>query len=461
MPVLLGALAKTANADTAFLNFDAFLKALPAGVQLFSLFQANPELLDLVANVMGTAPRLAAYLASNPALLDGVLAGRFFEPPPSADEMAHELDTRLAQARDFEDTLEIARRFANDLRFQIGVLTMNGMLDVDTAGQALSDSAEVLIRRLLGDILAPFEAIHGRVLGGAFAVLALGKLGGRELTESSDLDLVFIYGAAPGAERSDGTKPLAVSQYYARLSQRLISALSARTSEGTLFAVDMRLRPSGAAGPIAASFEAFSQYHRENAWTWEHMALTRARVIAGHSALGTQVSAAITEMVARRRDAHTLLGDVAEMRRRIRETHPGLSPWDVKYRSGGLVDVEFIAQYLILANAARHPDVVSGSTAVAYQRLAMTGAIDSDTAMTLRNAGRLWRTLQGLLRLTVEGPFEESKAPEGLKAVLARATGAHDFAALTAAMEETAADVARLYDALIERPAGAVSDPAL
>jgi [glutamine synthetase] adenylyltransferase / [glutamine synthetase]-adenylyl-L-tyrosine phosphorylase len=454
MPALLGALAKTANADAAFLNFDAFLKALPAGVQLFSLFHANPELLDLVANVMGTAPRLASYLAANPALLDGVLAGRFFEPPPGADEMADELDIRLAQARDFEDTLEIARRFANDLRFQVGVLTLNGMLDADTAAHALSDGAEVLIRRLLRDIVAAFEAVHGRVPGGSFAVLALGKLGGRELTESSDLDLVFVYDATPGAEHSDGPKPLAVSQYYARLGQRLISALSAPTSEGTLFAVDMRLRPSGNAGPIAASFDAFTQYHHEHAWTWEHMALTRARAIAGDPGLCARVVAAIAGLMARPRDGRKLLGDVAEMRRRIRETHPGASSWDVKYRSGGLVDVEFIAQYLILADAARHPEVISGATAVAYQRLASAGAIEAGAAATLRNAGRLWRTLQGLLRLTVEGAFEQSKAPEGLKAILARAAGANDFAALAATMEKTAADVARLYDALIERPAG-------
>jgi glutamate-ammonia-ligase adenylyltransferase len=462
MPALLGALAKTANADAAFHHFDAFLKELPAGVQLFSLFQANPDLLDLVATVMGTAPRLAAYLAANPALLDGVLAGRFFEPPPRAAEMAGELDVREAQARDFEDTLEIARRFSNDLRFQVGVLTLKGMLDVDTAGRALSDGATVLIRRLLSDVAQPFEAAHGRVPGGGFAVIALGKLGGCELTESSDLDLVFVYDADRDAERSDGAKPLAVSQYYARLAQRLISALTAPTSEGTLFAVDTRLRPSGNAGPIAASLDAFRQYHRESAWTWEHMALTRACVIAAAPAgdpggLADKVAGIIAEHVTRPRNADALLKDVADMRRRIRESHPGISPWDVKYRAGGLVDVEFIAQYLILASAARHPEVVSGATAIAYERLAAAGAIDAGTAKTLRNAGRLWRTLQGLFRLTVEGPFEVSKAPEGLKAVLARAAGANDFAALTAAMEDTAAEVARLYDALIDRPAERLS----
>jgi glutamate-ammonia-ligase adenylyltransferase len=455
MPRLLSALAKTANADAAFLNFDAFLKQLPAGVQLFSLFQNNPDLLGLVATVMGTAPRLAAYLASNPALLDGVLAGGFFERPPSAAEMAKDLDERLAQARDFEDTLEIARRFLNDLRFRIGILTLNGMLDADASGRALTDGAEVLIRRLLDDIRRPFEATHGRVPGGTFAVLALGKVGSRELTESSDLDLVFVYEADAGAERSEGAKPLAVSQYYARLAQRLITALSSPTSEGTLFAVDMRLRPSGNAGPIAVSLDGYRRYHAEDAWTWEHMALTRARPIAGDAALMERLAAAVAEIVCRPRDDRQLLADVADMRRRVREAHPGLSPWDVKYRRGGLVDVEFIAQYLILAAAARHPEVISGSTAVAYERLAAAGAIAPDAAATLKVADRLWRTLQGLLRLTVAGPFQETDAPEGLKAVLARATGADDFAALKAAMEAAAAGVVRLYDALIERPAGA------
>ena len=465
MPALLAALGRTANPNIAFHNFDEFLKRLPAGVQLFSLLHANPAmpvkvgLLDLVAEIMGNAPRLASYLSSNPALLDGVLVGSFFDPPPSAAEMTAEFDQRLQQANDFEDILEIARRFANDLRFRVGVQMLKGMIEIDAAGCALTDCAETMVRRLFQEITSQFARTHGRVPGGGFAVIALGKLGGRELTERSDLDFVFVYDADPLAERSDGPKPLAIPDYYARLSQRLISALSVPTSEGTLFAVDMRLRPSGGAGPVASSLAAFVRYYRDQAWTWEFMALTRARVIAGDPDLGNRVTAAIAETIGRSRDSRALAADVADMRRRVHETHPGNSPWAVKYGVGGLVDIEFIAQYLILANAARHPDVVSSTTDIAYQRLAAVKAIASDAASTLRDAGRLWRTIQGLLRLTVEGPFDETKASDGLKAVLAEATGAKDFTALMATMEKTAKQVTHLYRALIERPAAEATLP--
>ena len=261
--------------------------------------------------------------------------------------------------------------------------------------------------------------------GGAFAVMALGKLGGRELTERSDLDFVFVYDAAPGAERSDGARPLAVPEYFARLSQRLISALSAPTSEGTLFAVDMRLRPSGGSGPVASSLEAFRRYYSEQAWTWEFMALTRARVVAGEPGLAARLEEAIHEAVCRPRDGRAVVKDVADMRRRIHEAHPSNSLWAIKYGRGGLVDVEFIAQYLILVHAARHRNVVSGNTATAFERLTSVGALDPEAALILYNAGRLWRTLQGLLRLTVEGPFEEEEASAGLKGVLAQIGRAH------------------------------------
>jgi glutamate-ammonia-ligase adenylyltransferase len=459
MPALLAALGRTANPDIAFHNFDEFLKRLPAGVQLFSLLHANPAfpaksgLLDLMAEIMGNAPRLAAYLSENPALLDGVLIGGFLEPPPDAQEMAADFDQRLKEANDFEDVLEIARRFANDLRFRIGVQALKGLIDVNIAGQALTDCAEVMVRRLLKEVTILFEQAHGHVPGGAFAVMALGKLGGRELTERSDLDFVFVYDADPAAERSDGAKPLAIPDYYARLSQRLISALSVQTSEGTLFAVDMRLRPSGGSGPVASSLEAFIRYYQEQAWTWEFMALTRARVIAGDANLSRRVTEAVAHAVCQRRNPKVLATEVNDMRRRVHEAHPVKSLWAIKYGEGGLVDVEFIAQYLILANAARHPGIVSGNTATAYERLTSAKAIEPEAALTLYNAGRLWRTLQGLLRLTVEGSFEESDASDGLKAILAKAVGAGDFVALKATMERTAKDVERLYHALIEQTA--------
>ncbi|MCH8197302.1 MAG: bifunctional [glutamine synthetase] adenylyltransferase/[glutamine synthetase]-adenylyl-L-tyrosine phosphorylase, partial [Proteobacteria bacterium] len=254
MPALLDALGKTANPDAAFMNFDAFLKGQSAGVQLLALLNANPGLLDLLAEITGSAPRLAAYLTANPSLLDGVLSAGFFEVPPGGEVLSGYLASALEQARDFEDVLEISRRWTNDRKFQVGVQIMRNNLDADGAGRALADVAETVLARLFAIVREEFAGPHGLLGDGAMAVVGLGKLGGRELTENSDLDLLFVYDNPQGLDHSDGQRPLAVSQYFARLSQRLISALSALTSEGKLYEVDMRLRPAGNAGPIASSF---------------------------------------------------------------------------------------------------------------------------------------------------------------------------------------------------------------
>ncbi len=461
VPALLQALSRTANPDAAFRNFDQFLMALPAGVQLFSLFLANPGLLELVAEIMGSAPRLAGNLAARPSLLDGVLTGHFNGPIEDRAALADGLAEALAPARDYEDTLDRSRRFANDHKFKVGIQILKGRLDCDAAGRALTDLADAVIARLYDVTRADMERKHGRV-GGApgrdMCVIALGKLGGREITENSDLDLLFLYDDPPpgadanGANASDGARPLPASQYFARLSQQLITAISAPTAEGKLYEVDMRLRPSGNAGPIATSLEGFRQYQAGAAWTWEHMALTRARVVAGPDALAAAATDAIRAVLTAARDPERLRADVADMRGRLARGHPAASMWDVKYASGGLIDVEFIAQYLQLRHAAEAPEVLDTATAGALGKLAAAGRLDPETAKSLVRAGRLWRTIQGMLRFTYEGAFSEEAAPAGLKAALARAAEAEDFDALTALMERTAREVRETFTALIGDP---------
>ncbi|MDH3792497.1 MAG: bifunctional [glutamine synthetase] adenylyltransferase/[glutamine synthetase]-adenylyl-L-tyrosine phosphorylase, partial [Rhodospirillales bacterium] len=285
MPTLLEALGKTPAPDAALVKFDEFLAGLPAGVQLFSLLHANPELLDLLARIMGGAPALAEHLSRRPGLLDAVLAPDFFDPVPPQAQLAEELGKALAQARDFQDVLDLSRRWANDRKFQAGTHILHHSASIEDSGRALSDIADSVIVTLAGPVLEEVATAHGRVPGAGLAVLALGKLGGREMTVSSDLDLIFIYEAEPSAETSNGAKPLPVSQYYGRLAQRFINALSALTAEGRLYEIDMRLRPSGKAGPIGVSLNAFRRYQESEAWTWEHMALTRARVVAGDPGL--------------------------------------------------------------------------------------------------------------------------------------------------------------------------------
>ncbi len=457
MPALLEALSTTANPDAAFMNFDGFLKRLSAGVQLFSLFRANPYLLDLLAEIMGSAPRLARYLSANPSLFDSVPTAGFFESPPDANALSADLAEALEQARDYEDVLEISRRWANDRKFQVGVQILRSSLDADGAGRHLADIADAVVGKLFTIVGEDIADRHGRVLDGSMSVLALGKLGGRELTENSDLDLIFVYDFAPGCERSDGPKPLAVSQYFVRRSQHLISALAAPTAEGRLYEMDMRLRPSGNAGPLASSLDAFMHYQRDAAWTWEHMALTRARVVTAESDLGARLQAGIREILTRRRDEAKLVADVADMRERLERGHPAKSVWDVKYTRGGLVDVEFIAQYLQLRHAHETPEVLSTSTAGALGRLGEAGILEPRAVSGLIRANRLWRNIQGMLRLTFEGLFIEAEAPAGLKAALARAADRRDFDALKEEMTATADWVHAMFIELIENPARSVT----
>jgi glutamate-ammonia-ligase adenylyltransferase len=470
MPGLLDALAKTANPDAAFRNFDQFLAGLPAGVQIFSLFLANPALMTLVAEIMGSAPRLAVHLAANPSLLDGVLTGDFYGPIETKEELRAGLAATLRRARDFEDVLDRSRRFANDHKFKVGMQILKGTLDCDDAGAALTDLADVVLAALFDRVRSDMEAKHGRVGGGrdtgrgrSMCIIAFGKLGGREITENSDLDLLFLYDdPAPDADadavaRSDGPRPLATSQYFARLSQQLITAVSAPTAEGKLYEVDMRLRPSGNAGPIATSLAAFERYQASSAWTWEHMALTRARVVAGSDDLGVRTGVAIREALTVPRDADKLRADVLDMRARLARGHPPASLWDVKYAEGGLIDVEFIAQYLQLLHAHRKPEVLDTNTGAALARLEGAGAIAAEDAKCLIRAGRLWRTIQGMLRFTYEGAFNEEAAPAGLRLALARAAETKDFEALKAAMADTARRVRAIFTRLIGDPGTTVA----
>ncbi len=465
VPTLLDALSKTANPDAAFRNFDQFLAGLPAGVQLFSLFHANPGLLTMMAEIMGSAPKLALHLAANPSLLDGVLAGDFNGALETRETLARELAAELARAEYFEETLDRSRRYANDQKFKIGMQVLNGRLDCDAAVLALSELAEVVVAALFDVARTDIESKHGRVGGGrgadegrAMCVVALGKLGGREITENSDLDLLFMYddpaeGSGEKADGpSDGKRPLAPSQYFARLSQQLISAISAPTAEGKLYEVDMRLRPSGNAGPIATSLSAFEQYQAASAWTWEHMALTRARVIAGPGHLRERATAAIRAVLTRARDVDKLRTDVRDMRGRMARAHKASPIWDVKYTDGGLIDVEFIAQYLQLRHAHENPNVLDPNTCGALARLLEAGLLTASAANSLLHAARLWRTIQGMLRFTYDGAFNEDAAPAGLKQALAKAAGVDDFESLKSVMERTARDVRAIFIELIGDP---------
>jgi len=453
VPQLLRIFGATPHPDTALLRFDQFLSRLPAGVQLFSLFHANPGLLELVAEIMAGAPRLAEQLAQRPALLDAVLTEGFFAPPPGPNAFAADLGQVLGGARDYEETLDALRRWAGERRFQVGVQLLRRALDGRQAGEVLADIAETALTALLPTVEAEFARRHGRVQGSMFAAIGMGRLGSREMTLASDLDLILIYDVPPGSETSDGPHPLPVASYYARLSQRLIGAITAPTAEGRLYEVDMRLRPSGASGPIASNLAGFARYQRESAWTWEHMALTRARPVGGDPALCVQIADAIGAVLGAKRDARRLLVDVADMRRRIADENPRPTRWDLKNRRGGLIDLEFIVQYLVLREAASSPQLLCRSTEQALRALGAAGVLPPQAQQELLDALALLRQVHALLTLLRGGLSEEEALSEVDAATLARCAGGVDFARLDADITAAAGRVRGWYRRLIEKPA--------
>ncbi|MEQ8287192.1 bifunctional [glutamine synthetase] adenylyltransferase/[glutamine synthetase]-adenylyl-L-tyrosine phosphorylase [Thalassospira sp.] len=459
MPTLLDALGKTTNPDMAFRSFDEFLKGLPAGVQVFSLFTAHPELLELLAQIAGTAPRIAKYIGRNAAVLDYVLMAGFHEELPDADAMMAELDARLAREDMVEDWLDTARRWANDQKFQIDVQTIQNRHTPHQAGRALADVADVAIRALFPRIAEDFADKHGTFEDGGLAVFALGKHGGQELSPGSDLDMVFIYDVAEHAEESDGQRPLSPGHYFIRLSQRYINALSAPTAEGILFETDLRLRPSGAKGPLATHFKSFEAYQTNDAWTWEHMALTRIRPVYGPKALCEKVLATTNAVLCKQRDPDQLVREVFDMRNRMDAGKGDNHPWAIKMRRGGLVDLEFIAQYLQLRHAHKYPDILSPTTREVFKNLGAKGILDNEEAEFLGNAGSFWLALQAMLRLTTEGPFSPESASTDLQKMLASAGKCDDFASLQDKIETTATRIKNIYDRVIAEPAQKVTPP--
>ncbi len=443
LPMLLSALGEQTDPDAAFMRFDQMLQRLPAGVQILSMLQRNPALVHRVATVLGAAPSLSDHLATVPMALEGLLA-----PDAPETDPQRMLYARLADARSLEDVITITRALVRAEEFRLCVGQMEGWLDVDAAGFTRTALADAALGVLLGAVLRDHERKYGRVPGGAVAVVALGKAGSREMMAGSDLDLMLIYDHAPGAAESDGAKALPVSTWFIRAAHAFVAALTAPGVDGPLYAADMRLRPSGSKGPVAVSLDAFQRYHAQQAWTWERMTLTRARVVACDCPTGAMrrvVEGAIAAALALAQPAALTKADAAQMRARLLREHPPTGPWDVKLRPGGMIDVEFIAQTLLLVTGVR-PGLQHTADALAH--LASVGVIPAAEAASLIEADRLWRTIQSMLRILVGRTTAE--LPVTAIAPLLRATdNALDLAALRARMETTAAAVGHAFTSLV------------
>jgi glutamate-ammonia-ligase adenylyltransferase len=297
-----------------------------------------------------------------------------------------------------------------------------------------------------------FAARYGRIKGQQTAILAMGRLGSREMTASSDLDLILLYDFDPEYPDSDGERSLHGAHYFARFTQRLISAFTTRTNYGVLYEVDMRLRPSGRAGPVASHIESFAEYQEREAWTWEHMALTRARVISASPEFRAKIEKTIRAVLTRSRDSAAVASDVVEMRRAVALEKGERDVWDLKYAAGGTVDIDFIAQYLQLVHAAEKPDILDVSTLHVLDNAARLGVLPQSAAEVLRPAARLYHALTLILRLCVSEGFKPETAGEDLLRVMARAGDAPDFSSLEARVKETQSEVRRVFrELLVER----------
>jgi len=450
VPGLIDGLAHAEEPDNAVTAFDRFLQALQRGGRLISLLSQNRDLVALVALILGAAPRLGDMLARQPQIMDGLIDPRFFGAMPDQRELSARLAATLTDADSYEEFLDRLRLFGQESLFLIGTRILSGTVSAQQASVAFADVAEGIVHTVHGLVTDRFAAQHGRIKGQETAILAMGRLGSREMTASSDLDLILLYDFDSEYPDSDGDRSLPGAHYFARFTQRLISAFTTRTNYGVLYDVDMRLRPSGRAGPVASHIKSFAEYQDREAWTWEHLALTRARVISASAEFRSRIEKIIRDVLTRPRDAVSVASDVVDMRRAVALEKGEDDVWDLKYAAGGMVDVDFIAQYLQLVHAAEKPEILDVSTLHVLDNAARLGVLPQSAAETLRSATRLYHDLTQILRLCVSDKFRPETAGVDLLRVMARAGDAPDFSSLEARVRETQTEVRRVFGELLQ-----------
>ncbi|CAH0497866.1 bifunctional [glutamate--ammonia ligase]-adenylyl-L-tyrosine phosphorylase/[glutamate--ammonia-ligase] adenylyltransferase [Novosphingobium sp. CECT 9465] len=441
-PQLLRALAEAPDPDRALLRWEQLLAGLPSAINVFRLLEARPGLLAVVMRVLAHAPTLADELARRADLLDTLIDRSAFDLPGSVAEIAAEL-SRGEAGDDYQRLLDTVRVRVGEMRFALGVQLVEGQMgakgrDPLEVAAALSRVAEAAIEVLGRAAIEEFRQSHGVVPGSDLAILGLGRLGGASLTHASDLDLIFLFSGDHAAE-SDGRRPLGATLYYNRLAQRVIAALSVPTAAGALFEVDTRLRPSGAQGPISVSFDSFERYQREEAWTWEHMALCRARPLFGTPDDRDQLCTTIKQVIDRERDPVQLRADVLEMRATMAGHKPPKGPLDVKLARGGLVDIEFMVHFLQLRDhVARTPDLGEAISTLENAGLLPPG---------IRAAHDLMARLLVVVRLVApDGMFP----PEASRSIVALACGLESWDLLLDAVLQVRRAVAAAWHRVFE-----------
>jgi [glutamine synthetase] adenylyltransferase / [glutamine synthetase]-adenylyl-L-tyrosine phosphorylase len=429
LPKIMEALAHAPDPDRALSRFDNLLEKLPSAINFFHLLDARPALLKLLADVLSYAPTLADALARRCELLEGLIDSSALDLPTGLEPLIAELDARIGD-QDYERLLDTVRVFVGEKRFAFGVQLIEGRQDPMDVSLAYAQLAEVAVRKLTRATISEFEAAHGKVPGCELVILGYGRLGGQALTHASDLDLVLLFTGESSAE-SDGRRPLGGTLYFNRLAQRVVGALSVQTGTGALYEVDTRLRPSGTQGMLCVSLDSFAKYQREEAWAWEHMALTRARVVYGPA---DAVEGIIADILALPRDAAVLRKDIIAMRADMAEHKQPKGALDVKLCPGGLVDAEFCIHALQLEHhQAFHPQLAKAADA-----LIATGLLPTDFGA----AQALLTRLLVLLRLVA--PDSETP-PEPAQLLVAQALGFDDWAGLMVAVADAQATISTVW----------------
>ena len=445
-PRLLEAAQASGAPDTAFNRFGDFFARLTSGVQLQSLFLAQPKLFELVVEVLAFAPRLANTLSRRPTAIDAMLDPAFFQPIDLAEDEPL-FRAAVANAQGFEAAMDAVRVLQRDQAFRVGVQVMSGAATAETAGKAFADLADLCIRSLAPAALAEVARTAGD-FPGEVAVVALGKCGSREMSAGSDLDLMTLYRAqAPAA--ASAVKGWDAATFYGRFTQRLIAALASQTAEGGLYEVDMQLRPSGTKGPVAVSFAAFEDYYAREAETWEHMAMTRARIVwATSAAFAADAERAIEAALRQPRAAAGLVADVREMRELMERERPPQGAWDLKLSPGGLVDIEFAVQFLQLAHAA-DGGPLAANTAQALAQLGQAQFAPGPAVEALRRAWRLQQDLTQMMKLALEDGHTPEDEPQAFRRLLARAGHARSFPELRKKVAQAQAAARAAYLAIV------------
>ncbi|MBF9195206.1 bifunctional [glutamine synthetase] adenylyltransferase/[glutamine synthetase]-adenylyl-L-tyrosine phosphorylase [Microvirga terrestris] len=447
-PALLAALGGTADPDGALAALDRAFGRMPAAVELLTILQSHDRLRLLFADLLGTAPRLADTVAQSPHVLDALIDPAFGTPTTDYETIEEQVRQLIGPPRDFEDFLDRIRDATRQMRFVTGARLLSDVLSPAQAGEAYAAIARAVIRASFDEVRRAFEAEHGTVPGSRIAILGLGRLGSRELTAGSDLDLVVVYDFDENARESTGSKKLDVVVYYTRLTQRLVSALTVPTRRGLLYEVDLRLRPQGGKGPVASQFKGFVNYQKSEADLWEHMALTRARVMAGDENFGTQVSEAVKDILTTKRNPKKVFKEVRAMRELIAQEKGDSDPWDLKLARGGLTDLDFIAQGLVLAYANAHPALFELSVEGVFAKAQAEGLLDDNDARALIEAHKLFNDIFQWQRLTIEGKFDVETVPSVILKRLATVAGLPSAKVLLEHMASMRGEVTQTVSAL-------------